>query len=523
MESASSSSFTKMSIGVILIFITIMTTHSTALSLEGPNVCEKVETFPVEIQVKTQIPYQVKTFEWCARVPPRCPVYKTEYRPGFRNETQNSTKTIRVCCEGYAEYDGKCVSQIIHYHLVNPSQEKNSNSTQKIEVVNSPASIVTAGQSSTESSSPGLWIGLCFALMAVIGVFMLLLFRYKKKLLQVKEELNYVTYTTDRGSNGNLENSVYATVNPNDSSIPNNSVRNFVVNDLKSCNTNQKMLGTASSSTASTSLKSSNLETAAALKKTQELEGRRESYASSEASGGNEAISSLKPLNPNLYHSIKDSKDAEKEPIYEEVAESVSSGRPSVYSEVFPPETPVKSHSRLSNSNSIHSTNSFRQECNDLSGQSVYDRPRPSNLNISLSSPPPPSSTPIKRLTASSSVDAETSPSHSFSSRETGKKLTRELTANRMIPQTFSIDLEGREPQKEQPCSPSSSSSSNNTSSEEEFLGREASPVLMETSFHSDNIPSPVIVPQQPLGSRDKRPANEAIYSLDVNATQEQE
>ena len=513
-----------MSTGIILIFMTIMTTYSTALALEGPNVCEKEETFPVQFEVKTQIPYQVKTFEWCARVPPRCPVYKTEYRPGFRNETRNSTKIIRVCCEGFAEYEGKCVSQIIHYHLVNPSKENNSNSTQKIEVVNSPASIVTAGQSATESSSPGLWIGLCFALLMVIGVFMLLLFRYKKKLLQVKEELNYVTYTTDRGSNGNLENPVYATVNPNDSSIPNNSVRNFVVNDLKSCNTSHKMLTTASSSAAATSMKSSNLETAAALKKTQELEGRRESFASSEASGGNEAITPLKPLNPNLYHSINDSKDAEKEPIYEEVAESVSSGRPSVYSEVFPPETPVKSHSRLSNSNSIHSTNSFRQECNDLSGQSVYDRPRPSNLNISLSSPPPSSSsTPIKRLTASPSVDAETSSSsHSFSSRETGKKLARELTANRMIPQTFSIDLEGREPQNEKPSS-SPSSSSNNTSSEEEFPGRETSPVLMETSFNSDNIPSPVIVPQQPLDARDKRPANEAIYSLDVNATQEQE
>ena len=91
-----------------------------------------------------------------------------------------------------------------------------------------------------------------------------------------------------------------------------------------------------------------------------------------------------------------------------------------------------------------------------------------------------------------------------------------------MIPQTFSIDLEGREPQNEKPSS-SPSSSSNNTSSEEEFPGRETSPVLMETSFNSDNIPSPVIVPQQPLDARDKRPANEAIYSLDVNATQEQE
>lgn len=194
-------------------------------------------------------------------------------------------------------------------------------------------------ESSSSSSSIGIWAGICLTLVLVIAFFMLILFQYKKKLHQVKEELNYVTYTTDRsgGSSAGLSvpqsaPSVYAQVVATDSSIPNNAVKHFVVNDLKSGQQN----------------KESNIERAAVLKKEAAIEGTSDvsilplkshfpltppslpvpaaPSSSSGASGGYDLPDEMPdlppgprtPVNPNIYRSV--SKELlDKEPIYEEL------------------------------------------------------------------------------------------------------------------------------------------------------------------------------------------------------------
>lgn len=326
--------------------------------LEGPNVCEREEEFPVVVQVKTQVPYQYKDYEWCARIPPRCSVYKTGYKTEYKNETKLTRKMIKVCCEGFAEVDGKCVIHLIHLppEKLPRSDDHDPEMFSKRDNIIGQAATVSSG--SSPSSSIGIWVGTCLSLLLVIAFFMLLLLKYKKKLHQVKEELNYVTYTagSDRGSSvGNMENPIYATVNPSDASIPNNSVRNFVVNDLKS--NNDSFLSTASSSASvlnrsvasiSHPEKNSNVERAALLKKEAALSEAEGATGGTDA--GYNSLSGVKPINPNLYQTIqgKDAKGIEsKEPIYEEVRE-------------LPIRGPV----------------------NNLSGQSLYDRPRTSQLNI---------------------------------------------------------------------------------------------------------------------------------------------
>ena len=499
--------------------------------LEGPNVCEKRETFQITTQVKTQVPFKVKTYEWCAKPPFRCPVFKTDFKPGYRNETQNSTKMIKVCCEGYAEYDGKCVSSIIHYHVTASPVGDTNSSRERIETINSSPSFVTAGDPLDAPKYVEVrWVVACFALLMVAAVLILLLFRYKKMLLQVKEELNYVTYTTERGSTGNLENPVYATVNASDPSIPNNSVRNFVVNDLKSSNTNNKLLGAACPSpsigvrTSTTSTKSSNLEIAAALKKNRELEAENDCGASASGSSSSCTRESLplKPLNCNLYQS----RDADKEPIYEELSEScISSGRTSTNSDFLPPVTPVKTHAALSPSSSIHSNRSYTRDRNDLSGHAVYDRPRPSNLNISLSSPTA-SSTPIKNAVTAFTPEAvlmsTSSTPSSLSSNESSSSLPKEpVLGNKMSKKELftakketSIDLQDQEPQTRN----FASNSTHETHFERQEIARHG---VMGASFSRDDDIA-FEEGQPPLDSRDKRPANEAIYSEDVNATQDE-
>jgi len=353
--------------------------------LEGPNVCEREEEFPVVVQVKTQVPYQYKDYEWCARFPPRCAVYKTGYKTEYKDETKLTKKMIQVCCEGFAEVEGKCVIHLIHSppEKLPRSEDHDPEMFSKRDNIIGQAATVSSG--SSPSSSIGIWVGTCLSLLLVIAFFMILLLKYKKKLHQVKEELNYVTYTagSDRGSSvgGNMENAIYATVNPSDASIPNNSVRNFVVNDLKS--NNDSFLSTASASasvlnrsvvsTTSHPEKNSNVERAALLKKEAALSDEVQGATGGTDAGYN-SLSGGKPINPNLYQTIqgKDAKGIEsKEPIYEEVRE-------------LPIRGPV----------------------NDLSGQSIYDRPRTSQLNIQAPSSSKQSTAPYRTSQGTSKVSS---------------------------------------------------------------------------------------------------------------------
>ena len=177
---------------------------------------------------------------------------------------------------------------------------------------------------------------------------MLLLFRYKKKLHSVKEELNYVTYTVERGSScGSSAN--YAAPSESGCSglsvTPNVKSNNLVhvVNQLKSDPT-----------------KVSNIEKAAALKKAIELEDEHP-LRGAVAMKPSSSKQLFKPTaNPNLYHSPANVK-SDKEPIYEEL-----------------PDVPVTDESY-----STSTSDDSEADVNDLSTSSMYDRPRaPNTLNI---------------------------------------------------------------------------------------------------------------------------------------------
>jgi len=476
---------------VPLLFLVGLDLVSSAPVLEGDNVCEKEETFNVTISVPKKVPFQVKSYEYCLRVPPRCAVYKTEYKTEYQNETSTSKKMIKICCEGYAEYQGKCVSQIIHYHVTSSPGEVTP--IYRIDSLNPAASVVTAGQGRDNgaTASPGLWVGISLSLLVVTAIFMLLLLKYKKKLLQVKEELNYVTYSVDRGSSVGGENtSVYSSVNPSDPNIPNNSVRTFVVNDLKSSNPSSGHPLLAP--TASTSIKSSNIERALALKKTRDLESSDDSSNDSCLA----STSSAKPLNPNLYLSPLDGKDTDKEPIYEEVPDSISQ-RSSIQSRGLPVTPQDRT---MSPTNSSIGSNSRMFACNDLSGHSVYDRPRPSNLNISLSSPTA-CSTPLNMGMVSPKTCQTTA-----NEGNTRRKLESEFTAKSSSPGD-------REHVEIGVVSPS-------------LMGTENGIIpVLETSFSPSPSPSSSEQEKETSTStqhRDKPTANEAVYSLDVNSAQQE-
>ena len=66
---------------------------------------------PVTIKVSYPVPYEVKTFVWCARIPPRCPKIRTAMKMGYRDETKLTNQTIKVCCEGFAELEGRCLRE----------------------------------------------------------------------------------------------------------------------------------------------------------------------------------------------------------------------------------------------------------------------------------------------------------------------------------------------------------------------------------------------------------------------------
>lgn len=185
-------------------------------------------------------------------------------------------------------------------------------------------------------------------LLVIVGVSLLLILKYKKKLHSVKEELNYVTYTVERGSSCG-STSHYAAPSESGCSglsvTPNLKSSNVVhvVNQLKSDPN-----------------KVSNIEKAAALKKAIELE-KDHPLMGAMAKSPSSAKQLFKPTaNPNVYCS--NTLKSDKEPIYEEL-----------------PEVP-----EIDGSSSTASTSDESDvDVNDLSGSSLYDRPRALNtLNI---------------------------------------------------------------------------------------------------------------------------------------------
>ncbi|XP_055310896.1 hemicentin-1-like [Sitodiplosis mosellana] len=72
------------------------------VQLSGPNVCKRIEEFPVEVVVTEKQPYQERVENWCLAVPPRCSAYKIKFRTVNKTVALKMDRVIFECCDGYA-------------------------------------------------------------------------------------------------------------------------------------------------------------------------------------------------------------------------------------------------------------------------------------------------------------------------------------------------------------------------------------------------------------------------------------
>ncbi|XP_011862688.1 PREDICTED: uncharacterized protein LOC105559191 isoform X2 [Vollenhovia emeryi] len=83
-------------------------------SLTGDHVCPRLENYTVTSYETYTEPVVVNSFTWCLQIPPRCPKTWTELRQRYRVKTEEKSRTLEECCEGYkvthgdAEADAGC-------------------------------------------------------------------------------------------------------------------------------------------------------------------------------------------------------------------------------------------------------------------------------------------------------------------------------------------------------------------------------------------------------------------------------
>lgn len=294
--------------------------------LEGPNVCDKVEEITLTITKQVTIPYKVKTTSWCITPPFKCSKEGTAYKMESQDVPVLVNRTVKICCEGFGQRDNLCLplSGNTPQNLIAPHARLDE---------------------ATSTASANIWIAISLTSLLVIAVFMLLLFRYKKKIHSLREEVNYVTYTVERGSSCGSSahyaapSEVSCSANNVTPQAKNNNLVS-VVNQLKSDPS-----------------KISNIEKAAALKKAIELEHDhpfacsssilsvpQSSLSSSSASSSSASSSTIpgklqapikspsasavkqlfKPTaNPNVYQCQEPATEQESmEPIYEELPDT---------------------------------------------------------------------------------------------------------------------------------------------------------------------------------------------------------
>ncbi|XP_012539680.1 uncharacterized protein LOC105838568 isoform X2 [Monomorium pharaonis] len=113
-----SNNFIEMSlleISWIFILLVAFKTVSIANSLTGDHVCSRIENYTVTSYETYTEPVVINSFTWCLQIPPRCPKSWTELRQRYRVKTEEKSKTLEECCEGYrmthgdAETDASCL------------------------------------------------------------------------------------------------------------------------------------------------------------------------------------------------------------------------------------------------------------------------------------------------------------------------------------------------------------------------------------------------------------------------------
>ncbi|XP_015782064.1 protein draper isoform X1 [Tetranychus urticae] len=110
----------------IYFIVNVLLTFQLSYSIDGPNVCTKESKQFKKVNVPAKLPFEVKTFKWCAEIPFRCPQTRIEYRDSFLTQIKEVTFNESICCPGYAEFNDRCIpvcsSQCIHGICIEPNK-----------------------------------------------------------------------------------------------------------------------------------------------------------------------------------------------------------------------------------------------------------------------------------------------------------------------------------------------------------------------------------------------------------------
>ncbi|XP_026848134.1 protein draper-like [Drosophila persimilis] len=83
--------------------------HSELTELDGPNICKRRESYPVEVVYTELQSYQERGSNWCLTIPPRCSTYRIKNRVVNKTKTIMKNRIVRDCCDGYVSSGGECV------------------------------------------------------------------------------------------------------------------------------------------------------------------------------------------------------------------------------------------------------------------------------------------------------------------------------------------------------------------------------------------------------------------------------
>ncbi|XP_017136793.1 protein draper isoform X6 [Drosophila miranda] len=83
--------------------------HSELTELDGPNICKRRESYPVEVVYTELQSYQERGSNWCLTIPPRCSTYRIKNRVVNKTKTIMKNRIVRDCCDGYVSGGGECV------------------------------------------------------------------------------------------------------------------------------------------------------------------------------------------------------------------------------------------------------------------------------------------------------------------------------------------------------------------------------------------------------------------------------
>ena len=91
----------------LMMFIVLVSSN-----LQGPNVCSRVETYVITVNVSELVSYTLREKNWCFSMPPRCSTNRMLFKTVIKPQMLTKQRLIDECCEGFhntTESGDRCV------------------------------------------------------------------------------------------------------------------------------------------------------------------------------------------------------------------------------------------------------------------------------------------------------------------------------------------------------------------------------------------------------------------------------